>query len=123
MTASAALLGLAGIALLFAAAEIQRLLTGPGAAPAPPVALQLWAAGLLGLAAASWIGRGLILGGIYARALVLGNLAHWTIGALVGVGAALDHPRSGVLWAAAVVYGMLALGFGWLLRRHPGPSP
>lgn len=123
MSASALLLAALGFAFLFAPSEVQRLLAAPDTAAAPPLLLQLWSAGLLGLAAMSWTGRGLTLGGIYGRALVLGNLVHWTVGALVAVRAMLDHPASAVSWAAVAVYGAFALAFGRLLGRHPGTAP
>jgi hypothetical protein len=123
MSASALLLAATGMAFLFAPSEAQRLLVAPGGPPAPPLLLQLWSAALLGLAATSWTGRGMTLGGIYGRALVLGNLVHWIVGALVAVRALLDRPGSGVLWAVIAVYGGFALAFRWLLRRHPGPAP
>jgi hypothetical protein len=122
MSASALLLAAAGLALLFAPSEIHRLLIAPDGAAAPPLLLQFWSAGLLGLAATSWTGRGMTLGGIYGRALVVGNLVHWTVGALVGVRAAFDHPDPGLLWVAVAVFGGFALAFGWLLRRHPGAA-
>lgn len=121
LTATAALLGIAGIALLFLPTELQRLVA-PQGVPVPPIVLQLWGAALLGLAATDWVGRGLILGGIYGRALVLGNLAHATVGALTGLRAALDRPDSAPLWAAAAIYGGLAVAFARLLRTHPGPD-
>lgn len=123
MVTSAAVLGLAGLALLFAPSELQRLAAAPNTAPASPIALQLWAAALLGLGAINWIGRGLTLGGIYGRALVLGNLVHWTVGGLVALRAALDRPSSPLLWLAAALYGVFALLFWRLLRRHPLPGP
>lgn len=117
MTLSSALLGAAGFALLFAPAELQRPLFGGGSIP--PLMVQLWSAALLGLAALNWIGRGMTLGGVYGRALVIGNVAHWTVGALSIFRAALDHPSSAGLWTAAAVYGAFTLAFAWLLRRDP----
>ena len=122
MTASAALLAAAGLALLFVPGELQRLVTGSGQSSGPPVVLQLWGASLLGLAAMSWIGRGLVLGGIYGRALVMANLVHWTVGGLTAVREALDRPASAAAWAAAALFGGFAFAFAWLLRRHPGPA-
>jgi RimJ/RimL family protein N-acetyltransferase len=123
MSTSAIVLGIAGLALLFAPVELQRLVPPSSPAPVPPMVLQLWGAALLGLAATNWVGRGLILGGIYGRALVMGNAMHWTVGSLVGVRAVLDHPTSAGAWAAAALYGVFALAFTWLLRRHPLPVP
>ena len=120
MSFSAIVLAAAGLALLFAPAEVQRAVAR--SQPAAPMVLQLWSAALLGLAAADWAGRGLTLGGIYGRALVAGNTVHWTVGALAAIRALLDGPRPPALWAAMLVYALLALGFNWILRRHPGPA-
>lgn len=124
MVSSAAILGAAGVALLFAPAELARLVAGssPGTAQSPTLPLQLWAAALLGLGAVNWIGRGLMLGGIYGRALVLGNLVHWFVAALVLLRAALDRPSAPALWAATALVGALAFLFYRLMRRHPVPS-
>jgi hypothetical protein len=122
MAASAAVLAAAGLALLFAADELQGLMSVAGSAPTSAFALQLWGAGLLGLAAANWIARGVTLGGIYGRAIVLGNVAHWTIGGLTGLRAALDRPGASGLWAVAAVYTVFAVAFGWLLKRDPVTS-
>jgi hypothetical protein len=122
MVTSAAVTGAAGIALLFAPGEVYQFAAGAPASPVTEVAFQLWAAALLGLAAVNWVGRGLILGGIYGRALVLGNLAHWTVGALVMLRALFDRPGAPALWSVTAVYGVLALLFAGVLRRHPGPA-
>ena len=123
MVTSAAHAWRGGVALLFAPSELGRLMTASHAALVSPVTLQLWAAALLGLGAINWIGRGLTLGGIYGRALVVGNLAHWTVGTLVGVRAALDRPSSPALWVGAGLYGVFAVLFYWLLKRHPVSIP
>lgn len=123
MVTSAATLGVAGLALLFAPSELAGLVAAPDSALISPATLQLWAAALLGLGGTNWIGRGLTLGGIYGRALVLGNLVHWTIGSLVGLRAALDRPSVPVLWVGAGLYGVYAFLFYWLLKRHPVRDP
>jgi len=115
-------LGTAGLALLFAPSELGRIAAHTDSAAASTASLQLWAAALLGLGATNWIGRGLTLGGIYGRALVTGNVVHWTVGTLIGVRAALDRPSSALLWVGAALYGVFALSFYWLLRRHPLPA-
>lgn len=122
MVAGAAVLAAAGLVLLFAADEVQRVMGAPSAAPVSTFALQLWGAGLLGLASANWIARGVTLGGIYGRAIVLANVAHWTIGGLAGLRAVLDRPGAVELWAVAAVYTVFAVAFGWLLRRDPFPA-
>jgi hypothetical protein len=122
MSAGAAVLAIGGLALLFTPGEILPLLSGSGPAAVAPLVLQLWGAALLGLAAVNWTGRGLTLGGIYGRALVLGNTMHWTVGGLTLLRAVLDHPGSAALWVAAVLYGGFAVAFAWLLTRDPLPA-
>jgi hypothetical protein len=123
MVTSAALTGAAGIALLFAPSEIVRFTAGGAGSDPARAALQLWGAALLGLGAVNWIGRGLVLGGIYGRALVVGNLVHWTVGGLAGLRMLLDHPTLPVLWAVTAIYGVLALLYAGVLRRHPVAAP
>ncbi len=124
MVSSAAILGAAGILLLFAPAELaRRVADSPDTAQAPALPLQLWAAALLGLGAVNWIGRGLMLGGIYGRALVLGNLVHWLVAGLVLLRAALDRPSAPALWGATALVGAFAFLFYRLMRRHPVTSP
>ena len=124
MSAGAIVLAASGAALLFAPGEVQRVMSATDAAlPIPPAVLQLWGASLLGLAATSWVGRGLTLGGIYGRALVMGNLVHWMVGGFVTLRAALNQPSLGGLWAATALFGAFAAAFAWLLRRPPGVTP
>ena len=103
----AALLAASGLALLFA----PNLL-----AAEPPVLGQLLGAGLIGFAGANWTGRGLLLGGIHGRALVVGNQAFAFVGALVLVRPVLAHPTvSASLLLAVLTFGAIlysALMFG-----------
>lgn len=106
----AALLAAAGAALLFVPD-----LAGPGAG----IAGQLAGAGLLGFATANWTGRGLVLGGVYGRALVAGNQAFAVVGTLVLV----QHVAAEPALPAAALLGVLAFGavlYSALLYRSPG---
>ena len=91
-TISALCLGIAGAVLLFAPQEAGSVLV-PGSSR--PVLVQLLGGALVGYGIANWTARGSALGGIYGRAVVAGNQAHFMIGALLlltqrDVGAA--HP-------------------------------
>ena len=103
----AALLAALGLALLFAPELL---------AAEPPVLGQLVGAGLIGFAAANWTGRGLLLGGIHGRALVVGNQAFAFVGALVLVRPVLAHPTVGtsvllaVLAFGAALYSVMMFG-------------
>jgi hypothetical protein len=122
LEACALLLFVTGLLLLFVPGELLRLY-GP---PAPPLTLhvaQLLAAALLGLGALDWLSRGMIIGGIYGRPVVVANMAATGIGALVLLRAALDDPGSVALWTAFAVAGAVASAFAWLLYRGGPPAP
>lgn len=106
----AALLAALGIAPLF-------LPELSGVAGVEPLT-QLVGAGLIGFAVANWTGRGLVLGGIYGRALVAGNQAFALIGALVLVRPVFADPTApSVLLLAVLTFG--AILYSVLLYRPP----
>ena len=79
---------------------------------------QLVGAAFLGFASLTWTARGLVLGGIYGRAVVAGNQTFAVVGALVLGRHLLDVPSV----AVSVGFAILLLGavlFGVVLRRSP----
>ncbi len=125
LVGTALALGAIGLALLFAPDEVLAHVVGENASPAIAVLTQLLGAAWLGLAYGNWTARGLVVGGIHGRAIVIGNLMHATTGALV----LLRHAVGGAplaVWAAAALLAAMSLAFGWLLRtapRVPPPKP
>ena len=115
----AALLLVAGAALLFAPEVAFSAATLAG--PEPLVLAQLVGAALLGFAAANWTGRGAILGGIYGRAVVVGNQAFAFVGVLVLV-RNLPSERSPAFWALLLVLVFGAGLYSVLLYRPPRPA-
>jgi hypothetical protein len=113
MTASAAFLAVCGLAALFLP---QELLAHAGGAPEKTlvVLVQLLASLLLSFALMNWMQRTSVIGGIYNRSLALGNLMHFTVGALSLVRAAAHHHPLEVIVAAAV-YGLFAVAFASLV--------
>lgn len=78
---------------------------------------QLLGAAWLGLGALNWVQRRGILGGVYGRPVVLANLFHYFIGAIVVIKAGQqDVPGA---WLIAVPFATLALAYGVLLFREP----
>jgi hypothetical protein len=110
MRASAIYLGLAGIAATFAPQEILRY---AGAEPAPllTLILQVAAAELLALAVIDWMAQGVLIGGIYARPLAVGNFALFFISAMALIKAASSGLTDAPVIAAAAIHGVLALLF------------
>jgi hypothetical protein len=107
---SALLLLLGGVLLLFAPGTV--VLAVGTEVPASALWLaQLIGAGWLALAALNWLSRSSVLGGIYGRPVVAANLALYFISALVLIDA--RH------WFVALPFAILAVIYGWLLRRGP----
>jgi hypothetical protein len=110
MRASAAVLGVLGALATFLPQEI---LLGAGA---PPVGLnviliQIAGALYLGFAMLNWMAQGGVMGGIYGRPVAIGNLAHFTIGALALLKALLAGQRVPEVVVGAVAYTAFAVLF------------
>ena len=110
LSASALVMGLAGIAASFAPSEV---LTAVGVAPTTilPVLVQLLGATLFAFAMVNWTARGSLIGGIYNRPIAIGNLTHFVVGALALL-------RAGI-WIAAAIYAVFAIAFAMIFFRSP----
>lgn len=127
MTISALCLATLGATLLFAPQEVG----GSVLADAPgPVIAQLLGAALLGIAAMNWIARGSALGGIYGRAVIVGNQAHLMVALFVLVKGGLAAGAAGpAYWMLTALYAIGAAFFVYLTffssglwePRTPGP--
>jgi len=117
---SAAVLLAGGLAFLFAADVLL-----PRLAPALPPAAgagvawigQLLGAAWLGVAALNWLQRGVRLGGIYGRPVVLANLVLYFVSAMTAL-RALPSAGPGA-WAVAAPALVLAGVYAVLLLRGP----
>lgn len=121
LSLSAIVMGAAGIAGTFMP---QELLNWVGAAPGGvlPVVVQILSALLFAFAMVNWTARGSLLGGIYNRPVAIGNLAHFTIGALAVTKAAMVVRHDSILWFIALVYCVFAFGFAVVFFRSPAPT-
>lgn len=117
--ASALVLGVAGFAFVFAPRELLARLA-PGTPPTATWIGQLLGAALVGLGCLNWFNRHTLLGGIYARTVVLTNTMFFLVGALSVFGAsrALTATRP-IAQAVAGVLGVFAVCYAWLLYRGP----
>lgn len=114
-TISAVCLGIAGAVLLFAPEEAGNALN-PGSSR--PVLLQLLGGALVGYGIANWTARGSALGGIYGRAVVAGNQAHFMIGALLLLTQRFaPHPA---YWVLTLFYVIGAAFFSYLMFFSSG---
>ncbi len=80
--------------------------------------IQMMGALYLGFAALNWTARGVMIGGIYARPIAVGNLVHFTIVAAQLGKAAV---KFGVfpLFASTAVYGAFAVWFAVVAFHTP----
>ena len=117
MTISSLCLTAFGALLLFAPDEISAALTSSAGGS---VFVQVCAAAILGFAAMNWIARGSALGGIYGRAVVVGNQTHLMIGALLLVSRGISAPRSLAYWTVTGLYICGAVYFSYLLFFSSG---
>ena len=118
MTASAVVMGISGAALEFAPHEVLRGF-GAEASGAAPLLLQIAGALYLGFAMTNWMAKTVLIGGIYARPLAVGNFAHFTIGALALLKYAFAAEASLPIWTLAAVYALFAAAFARVFFTHP----
>ena len=118
MASSALVLGIAGVAGIFAPHEIAAALA-MRADGFDAVMLQLWAAAIFAFAVVNWMSKDSLIGGIYHRPLTVANLAHFMIGGLGLVRYSIDAGLPLLPSVAAVIYGIFAVSFGSLLFRSP----
>jgi hypothetical protein len=120
MEATAIVLGLAALALIFAPELVLAQFAIEPSPAALPLA-QLYGAALFGLALTSWIARTMLLGGIYGKAVVAGGFGHTLVGVFALVHAVRASSDNKFLWVACAIYALLALAFGKLMFGR-GPS-
>lgn len=117
MALSAAVMIVAGVTATFLP---QELLAAIGAPVSYPLVLivQVTAALYLGFGFMNWTARGVLLGGIYARPLALGNFLHFAAMAvaLLKSVATIGSPP---VYVAVVIYVVFAAWFGKVLFTSP----
>jgi hypothetical protein len=116
--ASAILLIIAGLALLFASDVILPQVVESYPADGAWIG-QLLGASWLAVGALNWLSKSALLGGIYGRPVVLANLGIYFIGTMVLLRIVIAGPAPAAVWFAFVPFGFFALIYGWLLLRGP----
>ena len=122
MTASALVLALLGALCSFAPERVLAWLAAP-AAPVLLLTVQVLGALYLGFAALNWMTRHSLIGGIYSRPVVVGNLLHFMSAGLAIVRLVARTPELVGLWPLAVAYAAFAAGFAVVFFRHPIRAP
>jgi hypothetical protein len=111
-------LAAAGVLLLFAPRETGAALMGT---PSADALVQLLGAALLGFSGMNWTAKGAALGGIYGRAVLVGNQMHLFVGACVLVNRGFaDGAASPAYWALTALYVAGAAMFMYLVFFSTG---
>lgn len=117
LAASGLTMAVAGLAGSFLPHEILRY-AGVDATGVLPAIVQLHAAVLVGFGAMNWMSKDSLIGGIYGRPLVIGNLLHFVMGALALLKAVSAGMPAGFIGVTAI-YALFAIGFGAMLFTSP----
>ncbi len=119
MTASAVLLGAAGVLLSFGP-ELGLAVLGISASPAALLLAQVVGGLYFGFAMLNWMNKDNPTGGIYNRPVVVANLSHFVIAGL-SILRLLSDTSTPALWVTGALYTLLAVLFGLTLYTHPFP--
>jgi hypothetical protein len=110
MRASAVVMGVLGASAIFLPQEIL-VHAGASLVGLGVILIQLAGALYLGFAMLNWMAQGSVMGGIYGRPVAIGNLAHFTIGALALLKSTLAGQWVPGLVVGAAVYTVFAVLF------------
>ena len=119
MTSSALFCGIIGTLLLFLPIEIAEYL---GVEPTiiTILFLKILSAIYLGFGILNWTAKGTLIGGIYNKPIVLGNLLHFAVGAieLIKVISNIQIHREIIIFLT-VFYVIFALLFAYVIKTNP----
>ena len=119
MTSSALFCGIIGTLLLFLPIEIAEYL---GVEPTiiTILFLKILSAIYLGFGILNWTAKGTLIGGIYNKPIVLGNLLHFVVGAieLIKVISNIQTHREIIIFLT-VFYVIFALLFVYVIKTNP----
>ena len=117
MILSAAFMAIIGLAFSFMPQEVLGL-HGTEPDTATVMLLQMGGAVYLGFAILNWAARGILIGGIYARPVALGNLLHFAMVAIMLIKAAFVFGALPLI-GSAIVFSVFAIWFGLVTFKPP----
>jgi len=117
MILSAAFMAIIGLAFSFMPQEVLGM---HGTVPdnATVLLIQMAGAAYFGFAMLNWAARGVLIGGIYARPVAIGNFTHFAMVAIALTKAAIAFGAVPLMISAAV-YSAFAIWFGLVVFRPP----
>lgn len=120
MIASSVYLGITGLALTFLPKEIAEYLNGD-INQSSILFLQILGSLYLGFAMLNWMTKNNLIGGIYSKPLVIGNLTHFLMSsfALVKIVGLYTGNQFSIFLAITIIYCFLTLCFGYIFMTNP----
>ena len=108
---STLIMGAAGIFLEFLPHEILNYF-GSESTGISALLMQITGALYLGFAMMNWMAKNVLIGGIYARPLAMGNFVHFLVAALALLKYCYSASPPVAVWLLAIIYSLLAILFG-----------
>jgi hypothetical protein len=119
LTSSAIYVGVLGLELSFFPNEIVNHLTIENSQTIT-IIIQLLGALYLGFGMLNWMVKGSIIGGIYNKPILIGNLMHFGVGALTLVKVAYGVQQNAeIIIILAFLYTSFAIAFGYIFMVNP----
>ena len=119
MASSAVSLAFIGLCLTFFATEIADHFQ-PGSTIILQLFIQILGALYFAFSMLNWMAKGNVMGGIYNRPIVIGNLTHFLVGGLALLKSLVKHPElPWAIWIIAGLYIIFALIFGKVFFGSP----
>ena len=119
LTSSAIFVALIGLGLSFFPSEILAHLTTENSQTIT-IILQLLGALYLGFGMMNWMVKESIIGGIYNKPIVIGNLMHFGVGALTLVKVAFGvQQNADIIITFTLLYAVFAITFGYIFMVNP----
>ena len=85
----------------------------------PPWVVQILGALYFAFAMINWTAKDNVMGGIYSRPIVIGNITHFFMGTLTLIKAVSPGESPAWLWVATVIYAAMAISFTSVMFRGP----
>ncbi len=120
MTASSIFLMICGLGLTFVPEEISEFIN-PGINQTSILFLQILGSLYLGFGMLNWMTKNNLIGGIYSKPLVIGNLAHFlmsTIALIKIVGKYADSEFI-IMLSLTIIYSFFTVAFGYAFNKNP----
>jgi len=120
MIASSVYLGISGLALTFLPEEIAEYLNG-NINQSSILFLQILGSLYLGFAMLNWMSKNNLIGGIYSKPLIIGNLGHFFMSsfALIKIIGQYSENEFLIILAITIIYCAFTLCFGYIFITNP----